>query len=165
MKLSWRLSLDPDTQGYKIFRAEPGVATFSLLSGADPITGTEYIDTNPPDSAQYMVRAYGLKDVYAGSFRALSQGAFAHDTPVSETEIDISAPTWEYVPLPDAFNDTASGMIHAIIAPPAQGHLTQSDTGWLYTPPTGFKGNVDLEFSVFDRGQSNKGILRINVAP
>ena len=110
-----------------------------------------------------MVRAYGLKDVYAGSFYTLSQGAFSHETPISETKLVLSAPSGQSTPLPDVFNTTASGMIHAIIEPPTRGRLTQSETGWLYTPPAEFKGPVELRFTRSTSRLSEAGTLRLEI--
>lgn len=162
-KLSWLPAPDPDAQGYQVFRAGPGEARFSRLGGAEPITQTRFTDPKPVQGGRYMVRAYGLKTVYAGSFHTLSQGVFASETSVSETHMTLSAVAGHSTPLPDVFNGAASGTIHAIVAPPARGELVRNETGWSYTPPAGFTGEIDLPFSVFDGMQSRAGQLQINV--
>lgn len=165
IKLTWHPSPDPDTQGYRIFRTSGGENTLTPLGSTDAITATTYVDTDPQEGAGYMVRAYGLKNVYAGSFHLFSKGILSSDMPLLETEVNLSVRTGQSTLLPDVFNSTTSGVIYAITEPPTRGQVKQGDEGWLYTPPAGFTGDVNLQISVSARDQSRAGKLRISVLP
>jgi hypothetical protein len=165
--LSWRASPDPDTLGYRIFRAPPDSDAFTTLSGSDPVRELTFIDIAPLDDARYMVRAYGLKKVYSGSFYRLSQGSFSANHSMSETkktvDMEISTPIGQAIPLPEAFHQVMDGKIYALIEGPARGQVTLGDSGWLYMPPAGFAGTVDLRFSVSTTLHSQEGVLTITV--
>ena len=165
--LSWTPSPDPDTQGYRIFRAAKDSDDFTLLSGPDPITQTVFTDESPLPDGRYMVRAYGLKRVYAGSFYTLSQGVYMALSPTTETLSGppeaIQTPKGQSIRLPDAFHQVQNGAIHAFLKGPAQGRLTQDADGWLYTPPDGFSGTVDLGYSTSGAAPRATDILRITV--
>ena len=163
--LSWAASPDPDAIGYKVYRAAEDSMAFTPLNDGAVLQGLEFIDTAPEENAHYMVRAYGLKDVYAGSFYTFSQGAFA-DTKVRRnfvTELEVTTAPGQPVSLPEAFNRVEDGRIHAFIEGPQIGQLRQEGTGWQYTPPAGFKGTVPLRFSVSDALQTREGRLIINI--
>ena len=114
-----------------------------------------------------MVRAYGLKRVYAGSFYTLSQGVYMALSPTTETLSGppeaIQTPNGQSIRLPDAFHQVQNGAIHAFLKGPAQGRLTQDADGWLYTPPDGFSGTVDLGYSTSGAAPRATDILRITV--
>lgn len=167
MRLAWQASPDPDTLGYRIFRAPPESSAFTALEGGTLVKDLEFIDTAPLQGARYMVRAYGLKRVYAGSFYTFSQGAFADDITVSETDLardmEIRTSVAQSVRLPEVFNQVSGRKIHAFIEGPARGQLTRDASGWLYTPPAGFAGTVGLRFSVSDTLRTAEGLLTISI--
>jgi hypothetical protein len=163
VRLSWDASADPDVTGYQVWRAAGDGADFLPLDGGEVTTSLSFTDPAPVPEARYMVRALGVKDVYAGSFRTFSQGAYALpdlgalrvETLVLRTGMD------QPIALPEGFNTTAGGTLQAVIEGPATGTLRPSDSGWFYTPPTGFSGEVDVRFSVSDTWRSGTGTLRI----
>lgn len=165
--LSWQASPDPDVSGYKVYRAPEGTRDFRPISDGI-IESTSFVDTAPMDGAQYMVRAYGLKQVHAGSFYRFSRGIFSAATPPSETDIvlvfELSTQQGQPVPLPAEFSYAlAASPIYALLREPAQGRLSYVDGGWLYTPSPGFQGTVTLPFSVSDALQTEKGKITITV--
>jgi hypothetical protein len=161
--LSWNASPDPDTLGYHVFRAGPGSTDFEPLTRDEPVETLSFTDPDPIENARYMVRAYGLKMVYAGSFYTYSQGALSAESPLSETHMTQSVRQGEATPLPEVFNRVTDGKIHALIEGPARGEVTQDDSGWRYTPPTGFAGTVDVRFSLSDALRTAEGLLRISI--
>ena len=167
VKLTWKASSDPDTQGYRVFRASAEDDSFTPLDGGKLITKLEFTDSAPEQNAHYMVRAYGLKQVYAGSFYTFSQGVFAAINTAAETDLpqDISISTRTGVPirLPDAFNSVKNGKIYAVIEGPARGTLTFDDANWIYTPAPGFTGATALRFSISDDTRTDEGVLTITV--
>lgn len=74
VELSWQASKDVDTRGYQVFRADSPDGSFEPVS--DIITETRFVDREASAASRYMVRAYGLKTVHAGSFYRYSQGVF-----------------------------------------------------------------------------------------
>ena len=73
--LVWEASSDTDVSGYQVFRQSAAGSKFEPIS--DVIQATAFVDAAGDKGATYMVRAYGLKQVYAGSFFTYSQGIFA----------------------------------------------------------------------------------------
>jgi len=165
VQLRWTAPLDPDVQGYRVYRARVGSQDYELISGDTPVTAMEFRDTAPMLQAQYMVRAYGLKDVYAGTFHTLSQGAFAQgDTLLTTaTGIDISGPKDIPLALPQEFTAPVKGIIRAFIAGPDQGRLDFDGNQWVFSPPADFVGQIDLPFSVSNALQTDRAILTINI--
>lgn len=167
VSLFWTAAPDADVIGYKLYRAPSGSMDFAPLAGGDVVQDLEFLDPDTTQNAIYMVRAYGLKDVHAGSFYTLSQGVFA--TPSASPEagpalsMTLKTQTGQRIELPDVFNQVTDGKIHAIIEGPASGRLEHSETGWVYTPDDGFEGQVDLRFSVSDAHQTAEGRLHIVV--
>jgi hypothetical protein len=167
VRLTWTGSSDLDTRGYRLFRAPAGSDNFVMLDGGNLISKLEFTDTAPEPNAHYMVRAYGLKQVYAGSFYTFSQGVFAAINTAAETNLaqDISISTRTGVPirLPDAFTHVKNGKIYAVIEGPARGALTFDGANWIYTPALGFTGTTALRFSVSDDLRTDEGVLTITV--
>ncbi|GIT89282.1 hypothetical protein [Roseobacter sp. OBYS 0001] len=164
VQLSWEASPDGGVTGYRIWRAAPE-DYFEPLDGGTPQTALTFLDTAPVADARYMVRAYGLKDVYAGSFYTLSQGAFSGLNENFVQSMTLATHAGQPAPLPQVFNTPQNDQIHAIIEGPAQGTVRHSDGGWHYTPSKGFTGKVDLRFSVSEAGRTEVGRMQIAVSP
>lgn len=166
VRLEWQASPDADVRGYRIFRAGAADQDFVSLTGSTPVAGTTFIDTAPPQGgAVYMVRAYGLKQVYAGSFYTLSQGAFAVPDAAAEEAQDMAleTATGQPVRLPPAFNRPVDGRISAFVEGPDIGRLVHDGEGWVYTPPAGFTGSVSLPFTVSDQWHTWERQLTLRV--
>jgi len=167
VKLTWAASPDPDTQGYIVFRSPSDSDNFTPLDGGNLLTKLEFTDAAPVQRARYMVRAYGLKQVYAGSFHTFSQGAFAAVNAAAQPELapDMRIHTAIGVPvqLPDIFSRVKDGKIRAIIEGPTHGALTFDRADWLYTPAPGFTGTLTLRFSASDALRTDEGELTITV--
>ena len=167
VKLNWTASPDPDTQGYRVFCAPSDSDNFTPLDGGNLLTKLEFTDAAPVQRARYMVRAYGLKQVHAGSFYTFSQGAFAAVNAAAQPELapDMRIHTPIGVParLPDVFSRVKDGKIYAIIEGPAHGALIFDGTNWLYTPAPGFTGTLTLRFSASDALRTDEGVLTISV--
>jgi hypothetical protein len=164
-RLTWEASPDPDVLGYRIYRATAESTDFMAIDDGRLITALQFMDRTPVENARYMVRAYGLKNVYAGSFYTFSQGVQI-PAGFDETQIpDIAITTSGNQPvrLPESFNQVTEGKIHAIVEGPAKGRLTHDGTSWLYTPPDVFPGTERLRFSVSGGGPTQLGVLRISV--
>jgi hypothetical protein len=154
VRLSLAPSPDPDVLGYRVFRSNPDMSTFLPLTET-PEEVTRFLDPAPRPNARYMVRAWGLRDVYAGSFFAYSQGVFSGHGEPAARDITLETTSGTPVHLPDVFDAPSSrGLIHAIIEGPATGTLVRLETGWIYTPPPGFTGTVAMRFSVSDAWQT-----------
>jgi hypothetical protein len=167
VRLSWQASPDEDVLGYRVYRAPPGSASFAVLPQAQMITQTHFTDPAPEAGAHYMVRAYGLKTVAAGSFYTLSQGIYAtpdrqgaHAPP---PPITLETPVNQPVALPAIFNTSSPERIHALIEGPARGRLVQDVSGWRYLPAAGVTGPVDIRYSVSTRRETSEARLRILV--
>lgn len=162
--LSWEASADPDVQGYRVYRAANG-EDFAPLAEGDLITGTGFTDGDPVENAVYMVRAYGTKRVYAGSFHTFSQGAFATvgRAPIRADGLAIGGAVDQPVTLPAAFSQSGNGRIHAVIEPPAKGDLSFDGKDWRFTPPPGFSGDVVLRIAVSDALATDEGRLTITI--
>lgn len=167
VRLTWTASPDPDVLGYRIFRAAAGSENFKVLDDGKLLTTLEFTDAAPEQNSRYMVRAYGLKQVYAGSFYTFSQGVFAAVNSTSAAALaqnmSIHTPAGTPVRLPDAFSRAQGGKLHAIIAGPASGTLTFDGTDWVYTPPAGFTGTLSLRFSTSDALRTDEAVLTITV--
>jgi len=162
--LSWEPSLDDDVLGYHVYRATAENPFFERLSDR-PVTAFTFSDPAPVEGARYMVRAYGKKKVYAGSFFTLSQGAFATQPTLieSETSFTISTTSGQSIVLPDVFDDAHTGAIHAIVSGPRIGQLTRDGTNWRFVPPAGYSGNITLPYSIATTQQTFAGELTIRV--
>jgi hypothetical protein len=167
VSLSWLPSPDPDVLGYRLWRRSSDGAAFTRLGGDELITGSAFTDTDAPPDAIYMVRAYGLKTVYAGSFYTYSQGEFTQLHPDAEPyapfEILLETPVSESLRMPEMFNTAAEGKIHAFVEAPSMGQLRHNGDGWIYTPPVGRTGDATVRVTVSDRGQTRLGLLRVRM--
>jgi len=162
--VSWQASRDRDVTGYKVYRAPPGSHDFAPLT-SEPIAETTFVDTAPQAGARYMVRAYGLKTVYAGSFYTFSQGIFSSETSLPEVPQDITLSTraGEPVALPDVFVTKGTGPIYAPLKDPSAGILTRDGDTWVYRPPAGFTGTASLDFSVSNAWHTERRMLPVYV--
>ena len=165
MELSWQASPDPDTTSYRLYRASAQDPAFQPLEGAAEVKGLSFLDPAPPEGARYMVRAHGLKDVYAGSFHTLSQGAFSQpeSRPALGEDLDLRTAAGAPVALPATFNGTPEGRIYALVEGPSTGSLAHDGAGWRYLPPLDFTGTVTLRFTVSDAWRTERHTLRITV--
>lgn len=164
VELSWQASPDPDVLGYRLFRAAPGSDVFTALTGPNELmTGLAFTDTNPVADARYMVRAYGLKTVHAGSFYLYAPGVFSDAVTAGLPFVPLATRSGQPVALPEAFNRVVEGQIHAIIAPPAVGQLDRTELGWQYTPPVSYTGEVTIRFSRSGTSVRETGVLTIRV--
>lgn len=163
--VSWAPSDDPDVIGYKVWRRQGDDARFRLVSGETPLAGPGFHDASPESDARYMVRAYGLKRVHAGSFHTLSQGSFADiaTPPLQAEDMQMTGHAGETLELPQAFSEPRNETIHAFVVGPEQGDLFHDGANWRYRPPAGFSGTVRLRFSVSDALQTDEGLLTIEV--
>lgn len=161
VEITWQPSPDADVIGYRIWRASEDSNGFVPLGDGTVQEGLRFLDETPMAPAQYMVRAYGLKDVHAGSFHTFSQGAFAGPGEDLARTIELTARAGTEVALPAAFTAPQDGRIHAFIEGPARGVLTRDTTGWRYTPDTAFTGTVDLRFSVSTLWETHTATLSI----
>lgn len=164
MKLAWAASVDPDTLGYRIYKAPADSAAFTALNPGDLVTGLSFTDPAPAPGDQYMVRAYGLKRVHAGSFYTYAQGAYARSGPaLAAQDVTLEAVAGQPLRLPAGFRNTGESPLRALIAGPGVGRLKPTRDSWEYTPPTDFTGDVPLRFSVSEGGQTDTGVLTITV--
>lgn len=167
ISLSWTAAPGAGVLGYALFRAPRADMAFERLAGGDLVTETRFTDPDGTEDSVYMVRTYGLKQVYAGSFYTYAQGVFATagakglSAPVPE--MNLQTGQGQSVGLPEVFNQPADGRIYAIIEGPRQGDLKYGESGWLYTPQAGSTGEVVLRFSVSEAGQTAYGRLRITI--
>lgn len=163
VRLSWTPSFDPDVIGYRIYRAAAEDEAFAALEAGALVEGREYFDAAPPLGVRYMIRAYGLKRVYAGSFFVFSQGAFAEvgRDPVQALDRTIFAAPGQPVRLMEGNDLQAEGTVQAFIEGPRLGQLRRDGGGWLYTPPTVFNGKVWLRFSISDEFGTDEGALTV----
>jgi hypothetical protein len=167
LRLTWTASPDQDVLGYRIFRAAPNSKNFKPLDDGKLLTKLEFSDLAPEQNTRYMVRAYGLKQVYAGSFYTFSQGAFAAVNAPKESDlaqnITIHTPSGVPVRLPDVFSRVKNGEIYAVIEGPSRGALTFDGANWIYAPPADFSGSQALRFSVSDDLRTDEAVLTIKV--
>ncbi len=72
--LRWRTADAADVLGYQVLRLNTETDRFEPISGL--LEDSHFEDTAWRPGYRYMVRSYGLKQVYAGSFYTWSQGGF-----------------------------------------------------------------------------------------
>ena len=77
--LRWRQADADDVLGYQVFRLNTDGGGFEPIS--DLLEDNYFEDASWGSGSRYMVRSYGLKQVYAGSFYTWSQGVYT--TPLS----------------------------------------------------------------------------------
>ncbi len=160
--IHWTPSDDPDVLGYQVYRATHG-QWYEKLGDQLPVTATGSLDPEPADGARYMVRAIGRKEVHAGSFFTLSQGAFAGSGRVYAIPNHTVLRTLsdKPLPLPAHFNSTSDGVIRSFIVPPQYGALRFEEGGWIYTPQPGYLGEVDIPIAISDALQTTTAKLTI----
>ena len=165
VELTWRASSDPGVIGYNIYRSLGDTLTFEQINAYQPVVLTTFIDDSPNKNAMYMVRAYGKKEVYAGSFYTLSQGIFSQvgSVPVAAEKISLMTAPGEPVALPNNFSDMRQKFLYSLIEPPQEGELELKDQVWYYTPPLDFQGEVALRYSIFDGQQTAEGNIVVVV--
>jgi hypothetical protein len=162
VRLTWRASPDADVTGYRVYRAAPGSMRFEpLLRRGETITDVQFLDPEGSLDSLYMVRAHGLKDVYAGSFHTFSQGVFSDESPLPAPDLTVEAPRGAPVSLPASFTEPVEGVFHGVIVPPRTGQLRWQEGGWAYVPGSGEAGDVTLDVSASDGGRATAGRLRI----
>jgi hypothetical protein len=112
-----------------------------------------------------MIRSYGLKRVYAGSFYSLSQGVFAEAgiEAIFEKDFAITAPSGQPLNFPKEFSSVKDGIIFSFVERPVVGQLRHNGTDWLYAPPDGFAGEVKLRFSVSNTFNTDEGLLTLKI--
>jgi hypothetical protein len=165
MALTWTRSIDPDVQGYRLYR-RAGTGPMVALNHGALVPDTHFTDPDPAPGATYMVRAYGLRSVYAGSFYTLSQGVFAgpdNGPPGTADPVTVTTSPGRPVALPDGFDTPRDGVIRAVIAPPDVGDLRLEGATWRYVPAQGFTGEVDMSYARSDAWQTQVGRLSIIV--
>ncbi len=152
---------------YRIYRAADRLGPYQALN-PDGLHGERsYIDEDPRPGAWYMVRAYSLQQVHAGSFYHYSQGAFAStgNQPPRAGEQSISTPAGQAVRLRPSATDPDAGdtLTISLIHNPPGGRLLQSGGEWSFIPEAGFSGRVEIPFTVFDGSASDDGVIRLDV--
>ena len=168
--LTWEPPAAPQVQGYRLFRIDPATGSVTDLNGPEPVAEAGFTD-DTPDPAQplYMVRAYGLQKVYAGSFYTYAPGAVVQVDAAGggafAADIDVTTTVGQPVVLPDVFSAPQDGVIHAFIEGAPHGQLAFEEGNWVYTPRTGFTGTVGLRMTVSDKWRSAEAALRITVTP
>ncbi|MEO0363501.1 MAG: hypothetical protein AAF322_20430, partial [Pseudomonadota bacterium] len=75
--LTWSPPSDASEVGYRVLRAPDCGGPFAALNPDVLLEATRFDDRTAPEEACYMVRAHGLRTVYAGSFFAFSGGTAA----------------------------------------------------------------------------------------
>lgn len=147
VKLRWQASVDPDVLGYRVYRRAAGRSDFEPLTPNALITDTAFSDTSADGgSFLYMVRAYGLKQVYAGSFYTYSQGAM---TAPGYTPIDLAPARFETradaeLRIPGA----EAAVLLSFVEGPETGKLARDGLDWVFTPAPDSVGEVRLRAAV-----------------
>ncbi len=77
--LRWPTADAADVLGYQVWRLDMEIDRFEPISGL--LKESHFKDTAWRPGYRYMVRSYGLKQVYAGSFYTWSQGVFCNPKP------------------------------------------------------------------------------------
>lgn len=167
VQLDWVETDPPTGTRYRIYRAADRYGPYRALNPTQLHNGNRFVDSEPTPGAWYMVRAQALKEVHAGSFHALSQGAFATvaNLPPSAADQSISTPMGEVATVRFSATDPNAGdrLLAAPIRDGAGGRLTLSKQGWTFVPDAGFEGRVQVPFSVFDGIAVDDGLLSIDV--
>lgn len=168
VELSWQPGPDGDALSYSLFQLVPGTGALKALTGGERVTDTAFLVTGAEaEQGHYMVRAYGLKEVYAGSFFTYAHGVTAppvtSDGAAFASDIDIGTAPGQPVVLPGLFSQPQDGRVYAVIEGPPHGTLRFDGSNWVYTPRAGFTGSVVVRISVSDTWRSEEAVLRITV--
>lgn len=146
VKLRWEASTDPDTLGYRVYRRAVGAAGFEALTPDALVTDTAFTAPGAGEDTLFMVKAYGLKQVYAGSFHTYSQGAM---TALGYTPVGLAPDRFETradaplrLPTPNA------PLILSFVEGPESGDLARDGETWVYTPAPETAGAVRLRAAV-----------------
>ncbi len=174
VSLAWQPSPDQDTLGYRVYRAPHREGPYERLTPDAPLTGTAFTDPQAPTDAWYMVRAYGLKKVAAGSLYTLSQGVFTRPgtEPVQAPDIALTAVPGRAnrvlaaaEPDPDTAGaaPTAPFLLRAPIHGVQNGSLALMGNTWVLTPPEGFAGQIVVPYATSDGLSSATGEITVTV--
>ncbi len=145
-RLSWSPSPARAVQSYVIYREDELGSGFEKL--AEVSDGESYLDATPPEGARYMVRAYGLQQVHAGSFYTYSQGVFAERDAVPPVAPDIRLNARDGAMMLDFKpRDLEAATTEAFLHGPDQGDLQLVEGAWRYTPSEGATGEVVLPYT------------------
>lgn len=168
-RLSWNASPDPEVTGYHVYRRDPDADGYRLLTPDRPVTATSLVDEATVPGAEYMVRATGLRRVYAGSFEALSQGVYARRDPApagaEPAPLVLQARADGIVALPAQLVASSESQVTAILGAPDRGRIFFDGAGWVYAPPEGGAETVRVPVSIFDGFETRTGTLRIDILP
>jgi len=74
VQLSWGKPNTESVVQYRVYRALNRLGPYERLNPSDLLSENQFFDPNPITNSWYMIRAYSLKEVYAGSFYTFSQG-------------------------------------------------------------------------------------------
>ena len=168
VELSWDKTGSPGEVQYRVYRAPDRSGPFEALNSAALQNDNQFIDSKSLPGAWYMVRAYSLKSVYAGSFYTFSQGRYAtvDNAPPAAIDQSISTSKGQAVRIALSAEDdhSAGNLLMSFIVGPEEGLLKQSDDDWTFTPDADFSGSVDIPFTVFDGVNSDTGKITIKVS-
>ncbi|MEM9584239.1 MAG: hypothetical protein AAGA08_14110 [Pseudomonadota bacterium] len=163
MRLRWTASPAPAVESYTLYRADTPDARFMPIAHA--LTGTEYLDRSAPEDARYMLRAYGLQQVAAGSFYTYSQGVFTEPgvDGLSAPDRPVSLRPGETVALDLVDTDATSGVTEAFLRGPDQGHLARVEGIWQYTAPEGANSQITLPYTRSSAAGTAVGRFVLNI--
>ena len=176
VRLGWQASRDPETRGYALYRAAAD-GGFRRIGGDALLEGTAVTDPVGAAGDVYMLRAYGLKEVHAGSFFTYSQGVYARaGTEARPPALPASLATTAGEPLRIALDAPAAepdplgpaAPILSFVRGPARGEGEMTlgpDGAWTFTPAEGFSGEIALPYTVFAGLASHEGTLTLQVTP
>lgn len=158
--LSWSRSSDRDVLGYLVYKQQID-GTFDLISGPEPLGEVDFLDRSPTSNAVYMIRAFGRKEVYAGSFKTLSQGTFAQvdQTPLIAPNLEVVGTTTAPTRLDIQQDGKTVGFIHE----PPEGELSFQDGAWFYKGAANAVGTIPIRYFVSDAVTSAEGTLTITL--
>ncbi len=167
VKLEWAIPDNEARLQYRVYRAPNRFGPYQALNPSALLSEQQYVDSNPLPGAWYMVRTHSLKEVYAGSFYTISQGAYAMVDNLPPKAIDqrMATPLGQKVAFVLAATDPNSenDLIVSIVKGPVGGYLTLSNEDWSFVPDVGFTGRVEIPFTVFDGIASDDGLITIDV--
>ncbi len=178
VRLTWEPAPAPETLGHAVYRAEDG-ASFRRISGETPVEGAVFVDPEGAPGDVYMLRAYGEKEVHAGSFFTYSQGVFARaGASAAVPRLPETMTTRAGAPLRIALNSAGAATDVPALGPTrpilsfvhgpsrAEGEMTLAPDGaWTFTPAEDFSGEIALPYAVFAGLASRTGTVTLRVTP